>query len=115
MDSVTLGRVSRRGLLVFASLASATAWALDFTGNDTASGTLDSSALEQDINFRDDSSAGSAGISNPSDNFATYFLDDSNAGSATISNSDGGQTIFDGRSSAAKRERTKAPRPRKAL
>ncbi|MGQ7960588.1 autotransporter domain-containing protein [Pseudomonas sp. SP16.1] len=86
---------------MFASLASATAWALDFTGNDTASGTLDSSALEQDINFRDDSSAGSAGISNPSDNFATYFLDDSNAGSATISNSDGGQTIFDGRSSAA--------------
>ncbi|RMH82801.1 autotransporter domain-containing protein [Pseudomonas sp. AOB-7] len=88
-------------MLVVAALASATAWALDFTGNDTASGTLDSGALEQDINFRDSSSAGSASISNPSDSFATFFLDDSNAGSASISNSDGGLTIFDGRSSAA--------------
>lgn len=101
MDSVTPGRVARRALLVVAPLASATAWALDFTGNDTASGTLDSGALEQDINFRDSSSAGSASISNPSDSFATFFLDDSNAGSASISNSDGGLTIFDGRSSAA--------------
>lgn len=101
MDSVTLGRVSRPILLVFASQASMATLALDFTGSDAASGTLDSGVLMEDITFRDSSSAGSASISNPNDGFATYFLDDSNAGSASIGNSDGGLAIFDGRSSAA--------------
>ena len=94
MDSVTRGRVSWRVLPVFASLASVQALALDFTGTDTASGTLDSGALDQDISFRDSSSAGSASISNTSDSFATYFLDDSDAGSASISNGDGGLRII---------------------
>ncbi len=73
-------------------------WALEFTGDDRASGSL--SSADGDIHFREQSSAGGASIDNPVYFFGTWFHDQSSAGNASIDNTAGGFTRFAGQSTA---------------